>query len=102
MASPMTPPGPSLTGNRDREHFLTCLGFERSHANKNFAFIGHPSHALFKLPDFSEVFNALRERLNEIIKSSGPPDLLVFSGDVVQAGANADDFDFAREKFIEP
>ena len=55
-----------------------------------------------KLPDFSEVFNALRERLNEIIKSSGPPDLLVFSGDVVQAGANADDFDFAREKFIEP
>jgi predicted MPP superfamily phosphohydrolase len=55
-----------------------------------------------KLADFSLVFNALRQRVDAVIRETAPPDMVVFSGDLVQAGAEADDFDLAREKFIEP
>jgi hypothetical protein len=52
--------------------------------------------------DFSIVRGALLERIKAQVDLSGAPDLVVFSGDLVQAGASVDDFEYAQREFIDP
>jgi predicted MPP superfamily phosphohydrolase len=55
-----------------------------------------------KLNDFLIVRAALRSRIASLIEEKGRPDVVVFSGDLVQAGARLDNFEFAYNEFIEP
>jgi 3',5'-cyclic AMP phosphodiesterase CpdA len=55
-----------------------------------------------KKRDFLIVFEALRNRLTQLVKERGSPDLLIFSGDLVQAGHEKSQFDLAADRFVEP
>lgn len=55
------------------------------------------------LKDFGYIRKALIARLKDAIAGKGaPPDIVVFSGDLVQAGGSKSDFDRAHSEFLEP
>jgi 3',5'-cyclic AMP phosphodiesterase CpdA len=53
------------------------------------------------LTDLSVVREALISRLNAEVQARGAPDVVVFSGDLVQAGS-ALEFELAKKEFIDP
>lgn len=54
------------------------------------------------LSDFSVVRSALINRLEEEVGVRGAPDVVVFSGDLVQAGSTLTEFEIAKKEFIDP
>jgi predicted MPP superfamily phosphohydrolase len=52
--------------------------------------------------DFSVVRAALLSRIGLQVDELGPPDIVIFSGDLVQAGLSVAEFEYARKEFIEP
>src|ERR1700685_331156 len=55
-----------------------------------------------KLSDYLVVRVGLRDRIESLIQSNGKPDLIVFSGDLVEAGVRLENFELAYGEFIEP
>lgn len=54
------------------------------------------------LTDFSIVRTALIKRLEAEVRDRGAPDVVVFSGDIVQAGSALSEFELAKAEFIDP
>jgi predicted MPP superfamily phosphohydrolase len=55
-----------------------------------------------KLNDYLVVRVGLRARIESLIQANGKPDLIVFSGDLVEAGVRLENFELAYGEFIEP
>jgi predicted MPP superfamily phosphohydrolase len=52
--------------------------------------------------DYSVVRAALLSRIGLQVDELGPPDIVIFSGDLVQGGSSVAEFEYAQKEFIEP